>query len=127
MWVRREEKEALGERGIILIWFQKNMDHISHFLCMYVEHLKFRFNLYLFVLVTYYSFITAVLIMAAIMLVRFNLRILCSSVKILEYLLLWLTFVFHGRFFYIHLWRPWDCDDENQDWLSTHLEARLQL
>ncbi|PNF25973.1 hypothetical protein B7P43_G06363 [Cryptotermes secundus] len=31
------------------------------------------------------------------------------------------------RFFYNHLWRPWDCDDENQDWLSTHLEARLQL
>lgn len=42
---------------------------------------------------------------------------------------------FHGtadcldqlRFFYNHLWRPWDCDDENQDWLFTHLEARLQL
>ncbi|KDR10984.1 protein nessun dorma isoform X2 [Zootermopsis nevadensis] len=31
------------------------------------------------------------------------------------------------RFFYNHLWRPWDCDDENQDWLFIHLEARLQL
>ncbi|XP_069686672.1 protein nessun dorma isoform X3 [Periplaneta americana] len=31
------------------------------------------------------------------------------------------------RFFYNHLWWPWDCDDASEDWPSTHLEARLQL
>jgi len=27
------------------------------------------------------------------------------------------------RFFYIHPWQPWNCDDENQDWLLMRLEA----
>lgn len=32
------------------------------------------------------------------------------------------------HFFYNHLWRPWDIDDdENIDWLSKHLEIRLRL
>lgn len=32
------------------------------------------------------------------------------------------------RFFYNHLWMPWDADDDsNVDWLSIHLEVRLHL
>ncbi|XP_033209282.1 protein nessun dorma [Belonocnema kinseyi] len=32
------------------------------------------------------------------------------------------------RFFYNYLWMPWDADDDdNADWVATHLEARLRL
>ena len=32
------------------------------------------------------------------------------------------------RFFYNHLWMPWDIDDdETLDWVTSHLEARLRL
>nr|CAD7442495.1 unnamed protein product [Timema bartmani] len=32
------------------------------------------------------------------------------------------------RFFYEHVWMPWDADDdENEDWISNHLETRIGL
>ncbi|PSN50703.1 hypothetical protein C0J52_01193 [Blattella germanica] len=31
------------------------------------------------------------------------------------------------RLFYNNLWQPWDCEDENVDWVSTHLHARLRM
>lgn len=32
------------------------------------------------------------------------------------------------RFFYNYLWMPWDADDDdNADWVASHLEARLRL
>ncbi|GLH14499.1 Protein nessun dorma [Gryllus bimaculatus] len=32
------------------------------------------------------------------------------------------------RFFYNHLWMPWDVDDDdNQNWVQQHLESRLKL
>jgi hypothetical protein len=33
----------------------------------------------------------------------------------------------HCRFFYKNLWRPWDIDDESEDWLGEHLSDRFEL
>lgn len=36
--------------------------------------------------------------------------------------------LFTSRFFYNHLWMPWDADDDDTaDWVESHLETRLRL